>query len=846
MPNERHYNELNLESVGINLPYNMQAEQSVLGAVLLKPETLTDLVEIIRPEMFYTRQNAQIYSEMLRLFTSDQTIDFVTLLDAVISDGVFPSADEAKVYLTGLAETVPSISNVKAYAQIVQEKYLVRQLMGVAKDILQDAGDEPDADLLLENAEQRIYEIRSGRDSSALTPLSSSMVETLTNLQKISGPDADKYKGIPTGFRLLDTVLTGLGRGDLIILAARPGMGKTSFALNIATRVAMQQKVPVAIFSLEMTKEQLTNRILSAEAGIDSQAFRTGALRAEDWEYLALATEKLHDAPIYMDDTSGITITEMKAKIRRVNQDPARPNVGLIVIDYLQLMTSGQRSENRVQEISSITRNLKIMAKEMNVPIIALSQLSRAVEKQGNNSSHRPQLSDLRDSGSIEQDADCVLFLYRDSYYASQNPDGAEVDADTAECIVAKNRHGETSTVPLGWDGAHPLYGCGLQTLMNYERSYRRCAASAPGKSCWTAKHLALAVSGAGPTAWPLCLMRPLAEEKGHRLTVCTVNHGLRGETADRDESLRPGGLRRLGLPLRVFHAAELEAGVEAPGGGTGRAACGMPALAGGWPTRIDAVATPILGVTRPRRCCSRLARAPASTARRASGPAAGLSATPALPDEGRHRGRLPRACGERWVTDETNDARRLRPQPSAPAHCPPLCGVNSAAERNLARFCEKAPRRTNTSPGSAGCAAGIGQATDAVACGGGGTHPAQRRPAVWMSEPLRQTDPLILDMASTALWSRCGTRRKNISVCWPTLWKRAAARCGSPTPSDSAPGRRALAEEADKNTHAGRAEKADCRNLISLPESGDYPLPGGEAAYPGGSACFEEKTGCS
>ena len=356
MPNERRYsNELNLESVGINLPYNMQAEQSVLGAVLLKPDTLTDLVEILKPEMFYTRQNAQIWTEMLRLFTNDQTIDFVTLLDAVVSDGVFPSADEAKIYLTGLAETVPSISNVKAYAQIVQEKYLVRQLMGVAKDILQDAGDEPDADLLLENAEQRIYEIRSGRDSSTLTPLSSSMVETLTNLQKISGPDADKYKGIPTGFRLLDTVLTGLGRGDLVILAARPGMGKTSFALNIATRVAMQQKVPVAIFSLEMTKEQLTNRILSSEAGIDSQAFRTGALRAEDWEYLALATEKLHDAPIYMDDTSGITITEMKAKIRRVNQDPARPNVGLIVIDYLQLMTTGQRSENLAGSVGSIT-----------------------------------------------------------------------------------------------------------------------------------------------------------------------------------------------------------------------------------------------------------------------------------------------------------------------------------------------------------------------------------------------------------------------------------------------------------------------------------------------------------
>ena len=447
MPNERRYsNELNLESVGINLPYNMQAEQSVLGAVLLKPDTLTDLVEILKPEMFYTRQNAQIWTEMLRLFTNDQTIDFVTLLDAVVSDGVFPSADEAKIYLTGLAETVPSISNVKAYAQIVQEKYLVRQLMGVAKDILQDAGDEPDADLLLENAEQRIYEIRSGRDSSALTPLSSSMVETLTNLQMISGPDADKYKGIPTGFRLLDTVLTGLGRGDLVILAARPGMGKTSFALNIATRVAMQQKVPVAIFSLEMTKEQLTNRILSAEAGIDSQAFRTGALRSEDWEYLALATEKLHDAPIYMDDTSGITITEMKAKIRRVNQDPARPNVGLIVIDYLQLMTAaapGKSGDNRVTIVSDISRALKIMAKELNVPVLCLSQLSRANESRQDK---RPLLSDLRESGAIEQDADEVMFLYREDYYNKDTP-----EQNVAECIVAKNRHGETGTVKLQW-----------------------------------------------------------------------------------------------------------------------------------------------------------------------------------------------------------------------------------------------------------------------------------------------------------------------------------------------------------------------------------------------------------
>ena len=452
--------ELNLESMGVNLPYSMQAEQSVLGAALLQADIIPELVELLRPEMFYARQNGQIFAEMVRLFTAGQTVDFVTLLDAVTGEGVFESADAAKVYLTGLAETVPSISNVQAYAKIVQEKYLVRQLMGAAKDILEQSGEEPDADLLLESAEQKIYEIRSGRDTSALTSISSVIVDTLVNLQKIAGPDRDKYAGIPTGFTYLDTVLTGMGRSDLIILAARPGMGKTSFALNIATNVAKKQKIPVAIFSLEMTKDQLTSRILSAEAGIDSQAFRTGKLKEEDWDDLARASEMLHDAPIYMDDTSGITIPEVKAKIRRINQDPSRPDIGLVIIDYLQLMTSGRRTENRVQEISDITRNLKIMAKELNVPVIALSQLSRSAEKATGRSDHRPQLSDLRDSGSIEQDADVVLFLYRQAYYNSHQ-DGAEeqqADERTAECIVAKNRHGETSTVQLGWDGAHTRF----------------------------------------------------------------------------------------------------------------------------------------------------------------------------------------------------------------------------------------------------------------------------------------------------------------------------------------------------------------------------------------------------
>ena len=450
--------ELSLASLGIQMPYNMQAEQSVLGAALLDEAVLNRLMGALKPEMFYSDQNRAVFEQMLTLFSENEAVDVITLVDALAQNGVFNGPDEAKTYIAQIAETVPAISNVDSYIKIVEEKYQTRRLIEAARETLEQAVNEPDSEYLLESAEQKLYDIRGGQEKSGVKMMSDAIREVIAKMQKLSGADRDKYAGIPTGFNYLDTVLTGLGRSDLIILAARPGMGKTSFALNIATNVARQQKVPTIIFSLEMTCEQLTDRIVSSVAGIDSQAFRTGALTASDWEYLALATEKLHDAPIYMDDTSAITITEMKAKIRRINQDPSRPNIGLIVIDYLQLMTSGQRSENRVQEISSITRNLKIMAKEMDVPIIALSQLSRAVEKQGNNSSHRPQLSDLRDSGSIEQDADCVLFLYRDSYYASQQPDGADVDADTAECIVAKNRHGETSTVPLGWDGAHTRF----------------------------------------------------------------------------------------------------------------------------------------------------------------------------------------------------------------------------------------------------------------------------------------------------------------------------------------------------------------------------------------------------
>ena len=442
--------ELSLSSLGIQMPYNMQAEQSVLGAALMDETVLNRLITDMEPEMFYSDQNRAVYETMRSLYTESEAVDLITLVNALGNNGTFAGADDAKVYVTHLAETVPAISNVDSYLKIVREKYQARRLIEAARSILSETSSGEDADMLLESAEQKIYDIRSGRDKSGVKTIRESILEVIDTMQKLSGADRDKFAGIPTGFNYLDTVLTGLGRSDLIILAARPGMGKTSFALNIATNVARQQKVPTIIFSLEMTCEQLTDRILSSTAN-DSQAFRTGRLNNSDWNDFAQATSLLYNAPIYMDDSSGISVPEIKAKIRTINQDPKKEKIGLVIIDYLQLMQSAKRTESRVQEISDITRNLKIMAKELNVPVIALSQLSRAAEKTTGRSDHRPQLSDLRDSGSIEQDADVVLFLYRAAYYNSQNGEDSQANENEAECIVAKNRHGETGKVELRW-----------------------------------------------------------------------------------------------------------------------------------------------------------------------------------------------------------------------------------------------------------------------------------------------------------------------------------------------------------------------------------------------------------
>lgn len=437
--------EENLALGGEQLPFNLEAEQSVLGAILIEPECISKVLELLVPESFYRPQHQQLFSIMLGMFTSAQPIDFITVLERAKAEQVFFSESDAKVYLTQLVQVVPSAANVEAYAKLVQEKYYMRSLVNVAKNIITNS-EKSDADArgLMEFAEHKLYEIRQGKDASGLVKVDRAIFELYDKLQRISGDDRNQFVGIPTGFSALDSLTTGLNRTDLILLAARPAMGKSTFVMNIATNVA-KQGYSVAVFSLEMSREQLVSRMLSADALIQGFQLRTGNLSVDDWTRLAVSAQSIARMPMYIDDSAGITVAEMKAKLRRI------PNLGLVVIDYLQLMSSGRRIENRVQEVSEMTRNLKIMAKELDVPIITLSQLSRSPDKRTGD--HRPVLSDLRESGSIEQDADQVMFLYRDEYY---NEDSE--DKGVAEVIVAKNRHGATDTVKLAFDGQHTRF----------------------------------------------------------------------------------------------------------------------------------------------------------------------------------------------------------------------------------------------------------------------------------------------------------------------------------------------------------------------------------------------------
>ena len=442
-------NELSLSSLGIQLPYNMQAEQSVLGAALMDETILNRLITEMDPDMFYSEQNRAVYEEMRRLFSESEAVDVITLVDSLAQNGVFKGADDAKVYITRIAETVPAISNVDSYIKIVKEKYQTRRLIEAARDILQQSSEESDSDLLLESAEQKLYDIRNGQDRSGVKTIQESILEVIDTMQKLSGADRDKFAGIPTGFNYLDNILTGLGRSDLIILAARPGMGKTAIALNICLNVAKTYEKTVAFFSLEMSREQLVTRLIASEGLVENTRLVTGNLRESDWQRIAEAASALSRMDIRIDDNPLLTVADMNAKCRRLD------NLGLVVIDYLQLMTSaggkGYSGENRQQAVSDISRMLKIMAKELQVPVLCLSQLSRANEKREDK---RPMLSDLRESGAIEQDADIVLFLYRDDYYNSDSE-----KRNVAECIVAKNRHGETGKVELRWMPEYTAFG---------------------------------------------------------------------------------------------------------------------------------------------------------------------------------------------------------------------------------------------------------------------------------------------------------------------------------------------------------------------------------------------------
>lgn len=433
---------------GTRLPYSVEAEQAVLGSVIINPKCLNDIAVQMKPEYFYIPQHREIYSVMASMYELSQTIDFVSLLEKLKNEGVYDDAG-GKAYLTQLVQNVPSSANVLTYVAIIKERYFARALMTAAQDIIKDINENMlDSGVLLDNAEQRIFEIRQGREISGLTHIKSVIEnETYDRLSKIADPATrSDYIGIPSGIGELDHMITGLNKSDLIILGARPGMGKTSFALNIARNVAVNTGRTVCFFSLEMTRDQLAQRMLSSEAGIESEKLRTGELDDDEWTRLAQAGDALSKADIYFDETSAITVPEMKAKLRRMKK------VDLVIIDYLGLMKSARQTENRVQEVSEITRNLKIMAKDLKVPVIACAQLSRGTETKGK--SHKPALSDLRESGSIEQDADIVLFLYREAYYDSEKPEDEDRSDETvSQCIVAKNRHGRTGTVDLHWDG---------------------------------------------------------------------------------------------------------------------------------------------------------------------------------------------------------------------------------------------------------------------------------------------------------------------------------------------------------------------------------------------------------
>ena len=428
------------------LPFSLIAEQSLLGSVLIDPACFNDVAELVKSEDFYLREHKEIFLAMHELYLANHNIDVVTLIEALVRAGVYDKSG-GEQYIRTIADVVPSAINATDYAKIVRDKSQLRQLIAICGEVSDTAySEQDDVGRTIEYAESQIFALAQGRDTKNFRHIRDVLVDVYAHLHELN-TNKEATQGTATGFSGLDKVLAGMGKSDLVLVGARPGMGKTSFALNIAANVAQATKKKVCIFSLEMSADQLVNRMLSSEAMVDSYALRTGELKPEQWEHIADASAKLSACDILIDDTSGITVTGMKGKLRRVQ------NLGLVVIDYLQLMTSDKRIDNRVQEVSDISRNLKIMAKELMVPIICLAQLSRGPESR---TDKKPMLSDLRDSGAIEQDADTVMFLYRDEYYKTDA--GADTEGSIAEIIVAKNRHGSTGSVKVGWIGRYTKF----------------------------------------------------------------------------------------------------------------------------------------------------------------------------------------------------------------------------------------------------------------------------------------------------------------------------------------------------------------------------------------------------
>ncbi|MBQ9080950.1 MAG: replicative DNA helicase [Clostridia bacterium] len=429
------------------LPFSLLAEQSLLGAIMIDPESIREVADLISSDDFYIEEHKQIYLAMHEMFLTDNDIDLVTLVDTLVRKGIYDKSG-GEDYIHTIGEVVPGSHNIKDYARIVKEKSILRQLIAACGDISETAYSEQEAVThIIDNAQNRIFAIAQGRDTRGFRHIRDVLGEVYSSLNKLYEGDTSAL-GTPTGFSGVDTVLAGMGKGDLILVGARPGMGKTSFVLNIATNVAEKTKKAVAVFSLEMPAEQLVTRMLASEAMVDSYTLRTGKLTPDDWTKIAEASGRLAGIDLLIDDSTGMTATAMKAKLRRVN------NLGLVIIDYLQLMQGERHQDNKVQEVAEITRNMKIMAKELGVPVICCAQLNRATDSR---TDKRPVLSDLRDSGSIEQDADTVMFLYRDEYYKTDKAPG-EAESQIVEVIIAKNRHGSTGSVKMGWVGKYTLF----------------------------------------------------------------------------------------------------------------------------------------------------------------------------------------------------------------------------------------------------------------------------------------------------------------------------------------------------------------------------------------------------